>query len=230
MHSKEVAVIVAGGKGLRLPGDTPKQFIEIAGLPVLMHSLNAFLAYDHTIEIIVVLPASDMERWPSLCARYGFTSSVRLVSGGETRFQSVRNGLDYVSGRGLAAIHDGVRPLVTPEIIATSFDVARKYRSAVASVPLKESIREMQGQVSIAADRSRFRIMQTPQTFEIDLLKHAYAFPEDSALTDDASVAERAGHPITLFEGNYDNLKITTPVDLAIAEAILNVRMSRRKI
>jgi 2-C-methyl-D-erythritol 4-phosphate cytidylyltransferase len=232
----EVAIIVAGGKGLRLPGDTPKQFLEIAGLPVLMHTINAFRAYSPTIQILLVLPVIDIARWERLCHQYKFDASITVVPGGATRFDSVRSGLEKVTGGGEVAVHDGVRPLITPEIISTSFEIARKHRSAVASLPLKESIREMSGTVSgtsgdhvwqhsITVDRSKFRLMQTPQTFDIGLLKSAYAAARGNAFTDDASVVESAGHAIALFEGSYENLKITTPEDLVVAEAILKRRM-----
>jgi 2-C-methyl-D-erythritol 4-phosphate cytidylyltransferase len=236
MHQKEVAIIVAGGKGLRLPGDMPKQFVEIGGLPVLMHTINAFRDYSQTLEILLVLPQDHFSLWESLCRRHLFTHRVAVISGGSNRFQSVKNGLDSISGTGLVAVHDGVRPLVTPDIIAASFDMARQHRSAVASVPLKESIRELRSTgttdvpasefagESFAVDRTRFRVMQTPQTFDIDLLKSAYHTVEVDAFTDDASVVEHAGHGITLFDGSYENLKITTPVDLVVAEAIIQSR------
>jgi len=241
MHQKEVAIIVAGGKGLRLPGDIPKQFIEIGGLPVLMHTINAFRDYSQALEILLVLPQEHFIRWESLCLKHNFTQKIALVSGGSNRFQSVKNGLDSLSGPGLVAVHDGVRPLVTPEIIAASFNMARQHRSAVASVPLKESIRELRGtgtndvltgefpsEPSFAVDRAKFRVMQTPQTFDIDLLKSAYYAVQGEEFTDDASVVERAGHIITLFDGSYENLKITTPVDLVVAEAIIQSR--KRKL
>ena len=244
MH-QEVAIIVAGGKGLRLPGDTPKQFIEIGGQPVLMHTINAFQRYSQSLKILLVLPSDDFDRWERLCIKYHFDKKVSVIAGGPTRFQSVKNGLNSITGHGLVAVHDGVRPLVTPEIIAASFDMARKYRSAVASVPLKESIRELRtsttdatdvltndfirandlsGGLSFAVDRTRFRVMQTPQTFDIDLLRAAYDSAKDDTFTDDASVVEHAGHNIALFDGSYENLKITTPVDLVVAEAIIQSR------
>jgi len=248
MREKEAAIIVAGGKGLRLPGDTPKQFLPIGGLPVIMHTINAFYAYDPSIEIILVLPTSDFPRWEELCRRYAFHKPLRLVSGGQTRYHSVKNGLAHVVGPGIVAVHDGVRPLITTVIIARSFEVARKSGSAVTAVSLKESIREIfdtsvdpasdpdltviegksgdgfRHQSSKALDRSRYRLMQTPQTFDIALLQSAYSASQDDSVTDDASVMEMAGHAITLVEGSYENLKITTPEDLVVAEAILKSR------
>jgi 2-C-methyl-D-erythritol 4-phosphate cytidylyltransferase len=240
MRQKEAAIIVAGGKGLRLPGDIPKQFIEIGGLPVLMHTINAFRDYSQTLEILLVLPQDHFSRWESLCRTYQFSQKITIISGGSNRFQSVKNGLDSISAPGLVAVHDGVRPLVTPEIIAASFDMARLHRSAVASVPLKESIRELRdtgtndvragefsSELSFAVDRAKFRVMQTPQTFDIDLLKSAYDEAKGQEFTDDASVVELAGHNIALFDGSYENLKITTPVDLVVAEAIIQSRKQK---
>lgn len=242
MAKNEVAIIVAGGKGLRLRGNIPKQFLALEGLPILMHTVGVFHAYDPSMPVILVLPAADFSLWKSLCQEHRFTLPVTLVEGGVTRFQSVKNGLNKVTGPGFVAVHDGVRPLVTPEIIAASFDVARRHRSAVASVPLKESIRELKdGHAgtsasetahlpqestghSVALDRTKFRLMQTPQTFDIELLRAAYALPEEETLTDDASVAERSGYTITLFEGSYENIKITTPEDLVVAGALLRAR------
>lgn len=239
MADKEFAIIVAGGKGLRLPGDIPKQFISIAGVPVLMRTISAFRSYRFDIDIILVLPAGEFRLWANLCRQYDFMDAHTVVAGGATRFQSVKNGLDRISGTGYVAVHDGVRPLVTPDVIARSFELARKYKTAVASMPLKESIRELTTpgsdssksahvlHASVAVDRTRYRMMQTPQTFEIDLLKSAYASVNEENLTDDASVVEQSGQDITLFDGSYENLKITTPEDVIVAEAIVRSRMQR---
>ncbi|MFZ6010018.1 MAG: 2-C-methyl-D-erythritol 4-phosphate cytidylyltransferase, partial [Bacteroidota bacterium] len=149
---------------------------------------------------------------------------VTLQKGGESRFQSVKNGLKKIQGDGLVAIHDGVRPLVSKEIISTSFRLASTHQAAVAAVPLKESIRITDQHQTKALDRSHFRLIQTPQTFQVSIIKKAYELEEDASLTDDASVAERAGFTISLFEGSYENLKITTPEDLIIAEALIQAR------
>jgi 2-C-methyl-D-erythritol 4-phosphate cytidylyltransferase len=220
MKNKEYALIVAGGKGMRMNHAIPKQFIEIDGLPILMHTVNAFYAYAEDINVILVLPADDFETWRALCAKYGFTRPVQLQAGGDSRFQSVRRGLALVDD-GYVAIHDGVRPFVSPDVIDKSFRLAEVTRSAVAAVSLKESIRSIDGGTTKALDRGMFKLIQTPQTFEVSLIKAAYAQPEDARLTDDASVAELAGHAITLFEGSYENVKITTPEDLIFAEAFL---------
>lgn len=227
MNQKEYAVIVAGGKGTRIKSALPKQFLELSGKPVLLHTIKAFYRYAESIQIILVLPKEDFSIWESICDRFQFNKPVILQSGGETRFQSVKKGLDKIEGGGLVAIHDGVRPLISEDIIAASFRLAAVHGSAVAAVRLKESIRMTDMDNTRAMDRSRFRIIQTPQTFEVDLIKKAYEMKEDTSLTDDASVAERSGHSISLFEGSYENLKITTAEDLIVAEALLNHRKQK---
>lgn len=221
MKNKEYAVIVAGGKGTRMGSALPKQFITIDGLPILMHTINAFHAYSPDLRIILVLPQEDFQTWASLCKQFNFGKAIELQAGGSTRFQSVKLGLSRISGDGIVAIHDGVRPLIAPTVIARSFQVAAKERSAVAAVNLKESIRIVEPGGTKALDRSLFRLIQTPQTFDVALIQAAYTLTEDPRLTDDASVAERAGHQVTLIEGAYENVKITTPEDLVFAEAFL---------
>jgi 2-C-methyl-D-erythritol 4-phosphate cytidylyltransferase len=222
---KEYAIIVAGGKGTRIKSKVPKQFIEIDGLPILMHTINAFRRYSPNIALILVLPADDFGTWQSLCVKYNFDQSrVVLQAGGETRFQSVRQGLEKIDGDGLVAIHDGVRPAISEDIIGASFRLAAVHDSAVAAVRLKESIRMTDQDNTKAMDRSRFRLIQTPQTFRVDFIKKAYSIKEDPSLTDDASVAEKAGLVISLFEGSYENIKVTTSEDLVIAEALIKKR------
>ncbi len=236
MKDREYALIVAGGKGTRIKTKLPKQFLELNGLPIIMHTINAFYRYSKNVIIVLVLPEDDFDTWATLCKRYDFSKKLILQKGGDTRFQSVKNGLEKIEGDGLVAIHDGVRPLVSEDIIGASFRLAAVHQSAVAAVRLKESIR-MTDQACLpegssarrqdntrAMDRSKFRLIQTPQTFEVALIKKAYQTKDDPSLTDDASVAERSGHIISLFEGSYDNIKITTPEDLIVAEALLNSR------
>ncbi len=238
MNPREYALIVAGGKGTRINSSLPKQFIELNGIPMLLHTLQAFYRYSSALSIVLVLAEDDFETWNSIVVRHQFTKPVILQKGGETRFQSVRNGLAKIDGDGLVAIHDGVRPLVSKDIIAASFHLAALHKTAVAAIRLKESIR-MTNQAALsddslahkkditkAMDRSLFRLIQTPQTFDVQLIKKAYQMKEDLSLTDDASVAERSGHTISLFQGSYDNIKITTPEDLIIAEALLRARSS----
>lgn len=202
----------------------PKQFLLLHGRPILFHTLDAFFAYRNDITVVVVLPPNELEGWQQLCIDYHFQHPVMLQAGGDTRFQSVRNGLQLINDDGLVAIHDGVRPMVSTDLIGASFRLAAVHGSAVASVRLKESIRETDQDTTRAVDRSRFRLIQTPQTFKTSLIKKAYEQKEDPTLTDDASVAERAGFSISLFEGSYENIKITTSEDLLIAEALLQSR------
>jgi len=225
MHSIEYALIVAGGKGTRIKSKLPKQFLELNGLPILIHTINAFFRYSENVKVILVLPEDDFETWAALCKKHNFTKKLILQKGGDTRFQSVKNGLEKIEGDGLVAIHDGVRPLVSEDIIGASFRLAAVHQSAVAAVRLKESIRMTDQDNTKAMDRSRFRLIQTPQTFEISLIKKAYQIKDDPSLTDDASVAERSGHTISLFEGSYDNIKITTQEDLVVAEALMNTKL-----
>lgn len=227
MSHNEYAIIVAGGKGTRIKSKLPKQFLELLGRPILLHTLQAFYRYSPDIKIVLVLPEDDFDKWHSIRQQHNFNAPVILQKGGETRFQSVKNGLDKIEGDGLVAIHDGVRPLVSEDIIGASFRLASVHGTAVAAVRLKESIRMTDQDNTKAMDRSRFRLIQTPQTFNINLIKEAYKLKEDSSLTDDASVAERAGHIISLFEGSYENIKITTPEDLVIAQALLKARSTR---
>ena len=222
MSPKEHALIVAGGKGTRIKSIIPKQFLELNGRPVLLHTIEAFYRYSQSINIILVLNETDFETWSAIAQKYNFKKELLLAKGGDTRFQSVKNGLDNIDGDGLVAIHDGVRPLINSDIIGASFRLAAVHKTAVAAVRLKESIRMTDQDNTKSMDRSKFRLIQTPQTFNIQLIKKAYQIKEDASLTDDASVAERAGHIISLFEGSYENIKITTAEDLIIAEALIS--------
>lgn len=223
---REHAIVVAGGKGTRIKSAVPKQFLELRGKPILMHTLQAFIDYSADLNLVLVLPEDDMTRWSQLCLQHHFTPRLQVVRGGATRFQSVRNGLEALPDEGLVAIHDGVRPLVNSDIIGASFRLAAVHGSAVAAVRLKESLRMTDQDTTTAVDRSKFRLIQTPQTFGCKLIKDAYRVQEETSMTDDASVAEHAGHLISLFEGSYENIKITTPEDLVIAEALFNGRRS----
>src|SRR5258705_2223242 len=224
INQKEYALIVAGGKGTRVKSEVPKQFIELNGKPILLHTIEAFLKYSPALSIILVLPEKDFITWEVIGEKFNFNTPLILQKGGETRFQSVKKGLDKIQGDGLVAIHDGVRPLVSADLIGASFRLAAVHGSAVAAVRLKESIRVTDQNNTKAVDRSKFRVIQTPQTFNLQLIKKAYQVKEDPSLTDDASVAEKSGHVISLFEGSYENIKITTAEDLIVAEALLNAK------
>lgn len=212
----EYAIIVAGGSGSRMQSAVPKQFLLLNGKPILQHTLEQFQAYSPDLQLILVLPARDLETWAVLCQQHGFDAPARAVTGGATRFQSVRNGLAAIdAAEGLVAVHDGVRPFVSVEIIRNGFETAARVGSAVTCVPAKDSIRlTSDGGRSEAIDRSRVRLVQTPQTFRLDWFRQAFAGDEQPFFTDCASVLEHAGFPITLIDGDYANIKITTPEDL----------------
>ncbi|MBQ6079391.1 MAG: 2-C-methyl-D-erythritol 4-phosphate cytidylyltransferase [Muribaculaceae bacterium] len=223
---KTIAIIVAGGSGSRFGAEMPKQFIDLNGKPILMHTIDVFeralAGHDH--ELLVTLPAAEFDQWRQLCDRYRFDVPHRVVAGGETRWHSVKNALTAV-GDGIdvdvIAVHDGVRPLASVELINRCFDTARRMGSAIPVVSLNDSVRQIEGEASRALDRSSLCAVQTPQTFDARLLLDAYNLPFESTFTDDASVVERAGHEVTLVEGDPSNLKITRPMDLALAEYLL---------
>ena len=218
---QKFAVIVAGGKGVRMGNDTPKQFLLIRNKPILMHTLEAFHRYNPDITLVLVISEHEQARWQDLCQQYSFFLEHKVVAGGINRSDSVRQGLDAIqSENGLVAIHDGVRPLVSTEIIAKSFAESEKQGNAVVSVPLKDSIRFDDGIENKALDRSQYRLIQTPQTFLLPLIREAYQKIGQLSLTDDASVLESAGHRIHLIDGDYRNIKITTQEDMLIAEAL----------
>lgn len=220
------AIIVAGGSGSRMKSDVPKQFLLLHGKPILQHTLEKFLSISPTPQLILVLPARDRSTWEVLCQRHNFQPVIQTVDGGATRFQSVRNGLRAIGSPDdeslgpslrpeLVAIHDGVRPFVSPDIIQNSYEIAARTGSAVACVRMKDSVRQVGPDgSSMALDRSTLRLIQTPQTFELSRFRQAFQTDEQPFFTDCASVMEHAGFPITLINGSYENIKITTPDDL----------------
>lgn len=236
MSKVKIALVVAGGKGERMKTDIPKQFMEIKGKPVLMHSLEAFLRYDVSVQLIVVLPVVQIESWIILCKKHAFDVPHQIVGGGQTRFQSVKNGLDAIQISSLIAVHDGVRPLVSVETIARCFDTAEKFGIAIPVVDLVDSIRQITTDGSLSVDRSAYKLVQTPQVFDSTILKKAYEQEFSPLFTDDASVVEamvpqlhKAGIAdaslsnikIHLVEGNRENIKITTDFDLKMAEILI---------
>ena len=219
----DYAVIVAGGKGLRMGASIPKQFLPVNGLPILMLTIKRFREYDGSLRIILVLPKEQHEYWNELCKNYHFTDAYAVVEGGETRFHSVRNGLAAIPDdtQGVVGIHDGVRPFPSVEVIRACYGTARTAKAVIPVVPVVETVRHiMPGGKTETVDRADYRLVQTPQTFDIQLLKQAYAQPYRDCFTDDASVVESAGHEVTLIEGNRENIKITTPFDLRIARIL----------
>lgn len=219
---QKYVVVVAGGSGTRMNREIPKQFIPVAGKPILMHTLDSFFNTDAAINIILVLPESQVLGWKSLCAQYSFEVPHQITHGGDTRFQSVKYGLDQIpNDNGLVAIHDGVRPLVDSETILTAYQVAEEKGNAIVAVALKDSIRWAQGADNKVLDRKDYQLIQTPQTFRVQLIKEAFQRGYDPSFTDDATVLEATGERINLIEGNYRNIKITTPEDLIVAEALM---------
>ncbi|MBO4984731.1 MAG: 2-C-methyl-D-erythritol 4-phosphate cytidylyltransferase [Bacteroides sp.] len=214
-------LIVAGGKGLRMGTELPKQFLPIGGKPVLMRTLEAFYAYDPTLKIILVLPVTQQAYWKELCRHHNFTLSHEVANGGETRFHSVKNGLAYVTEPGLVGVHDGVRPFVSQEVITRCYEQAADKKAVVPVVGVVETVRHLEGEKSVTVNRDAYKLVQTPQVFDAELLKRAYEQPYTPAFTDDASVVEALGISVTLVEGNRENIKITTPFDLKIAAALL---------
>lgn len=219
---KKFALIVAGGVGSRMGAEVPKQFILLAGKPILFWTIQRFLDFDPETELTLVLPENQFERWHALCREHAFTPDVQLVKGGQTRFQSVKNGLDAISDEGIVFIHDGVRPLVSRQTLSNCFQLAVENGNALPVAPVVESLRQVVDGSSRHVDRSQFRLVQTPQTFQTSIIQSAYQQPEQAFFTDDASVCEAAGSSIHLVDGNPENIKITTPVDLLLAETLLH--------
>lgn len=219
----DYAIIVAGGKGLRMGGDVPKQFLPVCGRPVLMRTLESFRAYSDEIGIMLVLPKDQQEYWRRLCNDYAFNVEYTLADGGATRFHSVKNGLALVpdSAQGVVAVHDGVRPFAAQSVIRQCFATARSSGAAIPVVPVVETLRTINGHTVSRAD---YRLVQTPQAFDIQLLKRAYRQDYADAFTDDASVVENLGHAVSLVDGNRENIKITTPFDLSVAKAVIEER------
>jgi 2-C-methyl-D-erythritol 4-phosphate cytidylyltransferase len=226
MHMNKAALLVAGGKGMRMGTSLSKQYLPLAGKPVLMHTLEKFFSADPSLLLILVLPKDDFDYWRSLCSIHHFELPHELVPGGESRFQSVKNGLMALPFQeGLVAIHDGVRPFVSEKVIQNSFELAAEKGSAIPVVALKDSLRKVEtsGESSFQ-DRTHFRLVQTPQTFQLKPLLQAFAVEELAIFTDDATVYEHQGWEISLMEGNSENIKLTTPEDLAFAEFLMLAR------
>lgn len=221
---QKYAIIVAGGKGLRMGGELPKQFIPIEGRPVLMRTLDTFHACDPSIQIILVLPRDHQPYWQELCKEYNFTVPHRIADGGSTRFHSVQNGLALVdTSDALVAVHDGVRPFVSHKVINHCYQDAESYGAVVPVIPVVETVRHLLAEGSETVSRDEYRLVQTPQTFCASLLHKAYEQSYCEAFTDDASVVEALGETIHLVEGNRENIKLTTPFDLTIARALLAI-------
>lgn len=216
-------IIVAGGKGLRMGGDIPKQFLPINGKPILMRTIEKFSEYDEKIQIRLVLPEAHFEYWKKLCDEYAFSVPHQLVKGGDTRFHSVYNGVLSITGGedSLVAVHDGVRPFVSLDTISGTFREAERGGAAVPVIDSVDSLRKVDDKGSFSVDRSLYRLVQTPQTFRYEVLRKAYGLVYRDTFTDDASVVEAAGFDVVLVDGNRENIKITTNYDLKIASALV---------
>lgn len=220
--AKRYALIVAGGIGKRMGSDIPKQFMLLDKRPILMHTIERFATLPVPPRIVVVLPSEQIRQWEKLCQEYGFSTKHRIVSGGATRFESVNNGLQLVpSDSSLVAIHDGVRPFIPHSLIERCYQLAEQKGTAVPVIHPIESVRLLSGKTSRQFPRNQTFLVQTPQVFKAKLIKRSYRIPFSDEFTDDASVAENAGIPITLTEGTRENIKITTPFDLIIANQLI---------
>jgi 2-C-methyl-D-erythritol 4-phosphate cytidylyltransferase len=224
---KKYLIVVAGGKGMRMNQAVPKQFMLMAGRPVLFHTLEAFYKTDPSMTILLVLPEDQKTYWKELCDSFRFSVSHEIVSGGETRFHSVKNGLEKVPEGVLVAVHDGVRPLVSRELIELAYTTADEKKAAYPVIPVTDSIRKYtDSSVSMPVDRSQYCLVQTPQVFHSDILKEAYEQKYREEFTDDVSVVESTGSCIpVMIEGHKDNIKITSPPDLIFAEALMQCRI-----
>ena len=225
----EYIIIVAGGKGLRMGGDIPKQLLPIGGRPILMRTLERFREYSSTLQIILVLPKDQQDYWLQLCKEYDFKVDYQMTDGGETRFHSVQHGLALIpdDAEGVVGVHDGVRPFPSIEVIRNCYETAREKKAVIPVIPVVETVRKLASIGTIGTipsqtvPRNDYRLVQTPQTFDIQLLKAANRQPYNDNFTDDASVVEAYGQEITLVEGNRENIKITTPYDIVVAEALI---------
>lgn len=244
MENNEFVIIVAGGKGMRMGTEIPKQFLTVDGIPILMRTILGFRAYNDKINIILVLPQQQQAYWNELCEKYSFHEPIKIANGGKTRFHSVKNGLDMIpdTATGTVGVHDGVRPFASHDTIRRTFGRAKETGAAVPVIPVVSTLRHLykkeyhnglsatnltddfktEGDLrSETVPRDEYRIVQTPQAFDIKVLKKAYTQEYSDSFTDDASVVEHAGFLIDLVEGNEENIKITTPFDMTMAKAIL---------
>ena len=217
---KKYIIIVAGGKGLRMGGDIPKQFLPVCGKPVLMRTLEAFHAYDASMRLILVLPVSQQAYWKQLCEEYQFELVHEIANGGETRFHSVKNGLALVEEDGLVGVHDGVRPFVSQEVITRCYEEAASLKAVIPVIGVVETVRHLTEEGSETVPRDQYKLVQTPQVFDVTLLHRAYQQEYTDLFTDDASAVEALGEKVYLVEGNRENIKLTTPFDLKLAELL----------
>lgn len=231
---KKYIIVVAGGKGTRMGGDMPKQFQSLGEKPVVMLTLERLHAIDPGIQLILVLPADHFELWKELCRKHSFAVPLLLAQGGSTRFHSVQNGLAQVDDidEALVGVHDGVRPFVSPRVLADCFREAWINGAAVPMIDLQDSLRHIVGGngATEVVPRDRYRLVQTPQVFKLSLLRRAYEQRFIEEFTDDASVVEALGEQVVAVEGNRENIKLTTPFDLMIAKTIIECWIPQQEI
>ncbi len=219
---KKQVIIVAGGKGQRMNADFPKQFLVVSGKPILMQTIEKFYTFSKEIGVVVVLPGAYIIFWQSLCKKYNFKTPHKVVKGGKTRFNSVKNGLKLIGNDCIVAVHDGVRPLVSNDTLERAFSGAEKNGNAIPVIPVNDSLRKIKhDNKSKPVKREKYFLVQTPQCFRSDILLKAYEQEYNKHFTDDASVVEASGEKIHAVEGNEENIKLTRPFDLKVAEAIL---------
>lgn len=221
---EKIAIIVAAGSGSRMGSATPKQFLSIAGKPILYYTLQAFFQAFEDIQIILVLPEAYLAFGQKLIEELPERSRIQLTSGGTTRFKSVQNGLAFIKEPAIVFVHDGVRCLITPTLIRRCYTQALDSGSAIPAITATDSLRTLNESGNQLLDRTKVRIIQTPQTFRSDILKKAFAQPYQEIFTDEASVVEADGESVALIEGETDNLKITRAIDLRLAEILLEER------
>jgi 2-C-methyl-D-erythritol 4-phosphate cytidylyltransferase len=215
-------IVTAGGIGKRMGSDIPKQFIEINGLPILMHTLHKLHGFNSKAQFILTLPGDWFDYWNDLRKKHDFLIDVELVEGGQERFHSIKNALKFAQGD-IIAIHDGVRPLVSKDTLERLVDGVKKYRAVIPVLGMKESVRMLRENQSEAINRDLVKIVQTPQFFSNELIQRAYKSEFSNEFTDDASVVEKLGFSVELVPGNEENIKITTPLDLKMAEYFLQI-------
>jgi 2-C-methyl-D-erythritol 4-phosphate cytidylyltransferase len=214
-------IVVAGGSGSRMGSETPKQFLQLLGKPIILHTLEKFIEFDDSINIVVVLPKGEESRFQKIIAEHQFIHPISIAQGGVTRFHSVKNGLEKMENHSVVGIHDAVRPLVSVKTLRETYSKAKSLGNAIPVISPNDSMRWIDSKGNKSIDRSSLRIIQTPQCFKTDLIIEAFNTEYQEGFTDDASVFEHAGYQINLVDGNRENIKLTTPEDLKIAEALL---------
>ncbi len=226
MNREKYVIITAGGAGSRMGADIPKQILEIGGKPILRYTFELFMNLPFKVNIILVLNPEIRQFWLDYCEKEKINLRYVLARGGMTRFHSVKEGLKFVPDGAIVAVHDGVRPFISKEKVVSMFEMAQEHQAVIPVLPLVDSIREITPDGgSVIADRSKFRLVQTPQIFHSEVLKQGYLQPFSPEFTDDASVVEKNGVPLTFVDGERFNIKITTKEDLAISELLLKTTL-----